>query len=466
MTPLPGAIVVLAIPLAAALVAYVLRRWPPAAALVSVSASASLAVLCGRLPLDRSAYVLGQEVAFGRPVVVAGRTLMLDPASQFWLAFVFVLAAVAFVLAWRLKQGRLFFSFGLVLLSFYVLIALLQTFSLALLAFAMSATPALFLIQADEPGPVRGSERYLLVTLLAAPMLLAAAWLAGQGQLAAENVAMARMALVPAALGFGLLLAAFPFGTWMPALIAGAPPLVSAFLITAGQAMALFLALLFLQDAPWIVQDAALLEVVQFVGLVTVVAGGLMAAVQRDLGRLFGYAALSDVGYLWLALGTGGSQSLTLALLHTANRAAPLLLMGACLALLRPRAGSDAFAGLRGAARRLPIHTAGFLIGGLALAGFPMTAGFATHWGVGRAVAGAHWTWTMLLLASSGGIVIGLLRALSAMLGDEARDDMGKQPVVRSILIVVVAALVLALGVYPQFFLPPIRRAVEALVLF
>jgi multicomponent Na+:H+ antiporter subunit D len=191
-----------------------------------------------------------------------------------------------------------------------------------------------------------------------------------------------------------------------------------------------------------------------------------MAAVQRDLGRLFGYAALSDVGYLWLALGTGGSQALTLAVLHTANRAAPILLMGACLALLRSRAGSDAFACLRGAARRLPIHTAGFLIGGLALAGFPMTAGFATHWGVGRAIAGAHWTWTALLLASSGGIVIGLLRALSAMLGDEPRDDMGKQPVVRSILIVVVATLVLALGVYPQLFLPPIRRAVEALALF
>jgi len=466
MTPLPGAIVLLAILLAAALLAFMLRRWAPGAALVSVVASASLALLCGRLPLDRSAFVLGQEVAFGRPVVIAGRTLMLDAAGQAWLAFLFALATVAFILAWRLKQGRLFFSFGLVLLSFYVLVALLDTFALAVLAFAMSATPALSLIQGDKAGPVQGGERYLLVTLLAAPMLLAAAWLAGQGQLPVESAGMVRMALVPAALGFGLLLAAFPFGTWMPALIAGAPPLAGAFLIAGGQAMALFLALLFLKEAPWIVQDGALLEVVQFIGLVTVVAGGLMAAVQRDLGRLFGYAALSDVGYVWLALGTGGSQSVILALLHVTNRAAPLLLMGACLALLRHRARSDSFADLRSAARRLPIHTAAFLIGGLALAGFPMTAGFATHWGVSRAVAGSHWTWTVLLLASSVGIVVGLLRALGAMLGDEPRDDMGKQPVARSMLVVLVAALVIALGVYPQLFLQPIRRAVEALALF
>ena len=111
MTPLPGPIVLLGIPLAAAFLAYLLRRWATAATLVAVAASGSLAALCARLPLDRSAFLLGREVAFGRPVVIAGRTLMLDGAGQAWLSFLFALAAVAFVLAWRMKQGRLFFSF-------------------------------------------------------------------------------------------------------------------------------------------------------------------------------------------------------------------------------------------------------------------------------------------------------------------------------------------------------------------
>jgi formate hydrogenlyase subunit 3/multisubunit Na+/H+ antiporter MnhD subunit len=466
MTPLPGPILLVAILALAALLAFVVRRWAPASMLVAAVASGGLAVLCGWLPLDRSAYVLGQEVAFGRPVVIAGRTLILDAAGQSWLAVVCGTAALAFVLAWRLRQGRLFFSFGLVLLGFYALAALVQGLDLSVLAVVMGATPALFLLQGEKPGPVRGGDRYLVVTLLAAPLLLSASWLAGQGQPGAEGSAMARMALLPAGLGFGMLLAAFPFGTWMPALTAGAPPLSAALVMSVSQAMALYLVALFVQKTPWLLQDGALLEVVQFVGLVTAVAGGLMAAVQRDLGRLFGYAALCDVGIVWLALGTGGSQSMVLGLQHAANRSVPLLLMGACLALLRHRAGSDDLAALRGVARRLPIHTAGFVIGGLALAGFPLTAGFATHWGVGRAVTDAHWSWTLLLLASSAGVVIGLLRALAAMLGEEPRDDMGKQPVVRSVLVVLAAAVVIALGVFPQLFLPLVERAVEALALF
>ena len=474
MTPIPGPIFLLALPLVAALVTYLVRRWEAAAAAVSALATASLALLCIRLPLDRSAFVLGQEVAFGRPVVLAGRTLMLDPAGQSWLAFLFALATLSFLLAWRLRQGHLFFSISFVILSLYVLVALLQTFSLAVLVLAMSATPGVFLIQGDRPGSVQGGQRYLLVTLLAVPLLLSAAWLVGQAQLAPENAepalsaveGMARQALLPAALGFGLLLAIFPFGTWMPALAADAPPMASAFLFTAGQAVAVFPALMFLHQATWLLHDPATLEVVQLAGLVTVIAGGLMAAVQRDFGRLFGYAALSDLGYLLLAFGMGGSQAVILALLHMANRSVPIVLMAACVAVLRNRTGSDAFSRLRGVARRLPIATAGLVIGGLALAGFPMTAGFATHWGISRAVASAHWSWALLLLASSGGIVIGLLRGLSSMLGEEPRDDVTRQPVVASVLIVIVAGLVIALGLYPQLYLPPIQRAVEAFALF
>jgi formate hydrogenlyase subunit 3/multisubunit Na+/H+ antiporter MnhD subunit len=466
VTPIPGPILLPALLLAAALLTYLMRRWEAAAALLSALATAGLALLCARLPLDRSAFVLGQEVAFGRPVVIAGRTLILDPAGQSWLALLFALATLSILLAWRLKQGHLFPATTLIILSLYVLVALVQTFSVAVLVLAMSATAGVFLVQGDRPGSVQGGQRYLLVNLLAVPALLSAAWLVGQAALTPENAAMARMALLPAALGFGLLLAAFPFGTWMPALAADAPPIASAFLFSGGQAMALFLALIFLRQVASYLHDAALLEIIQFAGLITVAAGGLMAAVQRDLGRLFGYAALSDAGYLLLALGAGGSQSITLAALHLANRSLPILLMAASVALLRQEAGSDRFSGLRGAARRWPIASVGLLVGGLALAGWPMTAGFAAHWGAGRAVAGAHWSWTLLLLASSAGIAIGLLRALSSMLGESPRDEAARQPVVASILIIVVAALVMALGIYPQLLLPPIERAVGALALF
>lgn len=466
MTPLPGPIIVLALPLVAAIATYALRRWAVLAALLAVATTATLSFLCLRLPLDRSAFVLGQEVAFGRPVVIVGNTLALDPAGKAWLAFIFALTTIFYLFAWRIAQGRSFFSFSLTILSLYALTVLLQSFALAALVFGMATTPAVFITQAGHGGSVRGTQRYLLVMLLAVPLLLAAAWLVGQSPMNPDSADMARSALLPAALGFGLLLAVFPFGTWMPALAADAPPIVTAFILTAGQAMALYLSLMFLREAPMPLDDTGTLEVVQLAGLVMVASGGLMAAVQRDWRRLFGYAALSDAGYILLAFGIGRGPGMTLTLLHAASRSLSLTLMAASLAILHNRATTGVFAELRGVARRLPITVLGLMVGGLALAGFPITAGYPTHWAISRAVSGERWLWALILLASSAGIVIGLLRGLSGMLGANPRDDIARQPVIASLMVLGLAGLVVVLGLHPQLFLESIRGAVDAFSLF
>ena len=129
MTPLPGPIILLGLPLLSATLSYFLRRWSLLAAGLSVLTTGVLTLLCLRLPLDRAALVLGQEVAFGRPIVVAGRNLILDPAGQVWLAFVFALSTLIYLLAWRLRPGRSFYPFTLVILGLFALTTLLETFS-------------------------------------------------------------------------------------------------------------------------------------------------------------------------------------------------------------------------------------------------------------------------------------------------------------------------------------------------
>jgi formate hydrogenlyase subunit 3/multisubunit Na+/H+ antiporter MnhD subunit len=480
VNPIPGPIILLALPVLAAVLTYIIRHWALPAVVLSALVTAGLAILCFQLPLDRSAFVLGQEVAFGRPVVVLGQTLVLAPAGQAWLAFVFALAPVFYLLAWRVSPGHSFIPFSLVILSLYALITLLQTFELSLLVFAISTTLAVFIIQGGQSSSVRGAQRYLAVTLLAVPFLLAASWLL-------DNPAQAssiRSALLPAALGFGLLLAAFPFGTWMPALAADAPPVATAFIFTAGQAMALFLALTFLRDTPAILSESAAADVIRLAALVMAASGGVMAAVQRDFGRLFGYAALSDLGVLLMAFGSGSGQDLVLTLLYTADRSVAIILMAAALAILRHRATTDRFADLAGMARRLSISTMGLMLGGLALAGFPITAGFPLHWAVYRSIwswaqpfsasgseaaLGQTWVWTLTLIAlgaSSVGIVVGLLRGLGAMLGRGERGEVGRQPVVASLLVLALAAVVILLGIYPQLFLAPVQDAARAISLF
>lgn len=220
-------------------------------------------------------------------------------------------------------------------------------------------------------------------------------------------------------------------------------------------------------------------------------SGGLLAAAQRDFGRFFGYAALSDLGVLLLALSTGGSQGLSLTLLHLIGRSASITLFAMSLALIRHRAATDEFSALRGIARRLPIATLGLMLGGLALAGFPLTASFATRWGISRAImnltqplaavvqdsgsvsfdlaAGEPWMWPLVLaglLASSGGIIIGLLRGMGSMVGTSQREDNSRQPILASLMILAVSALTVVMAFFPQLFLDPVLAIVEAFGLF
>ena len=466
MNPIPGPILLLALPLSAAVLTYLLRRWSVLSALLAAATTATLAFLCLRLPLDGPGFILEQEVAFGRPVVILGQTLQLEPAGQLWLAFIFLLATLFFLSAWPISQGRSFLPFGLVILALYALVILLPAFSLAVLVFGISATLMVFVLQAGQLGPIRGAQRYLLVSLLAVPLLLAAAWMVEPSLAGGQNVEMARRALVPVALGFGLLLAAFPFGTWMPVVAAEAPPIVTAFVFTAGQAMALFLALSFLGSNPWLLADPATATMLQLAGLVMCISGGVMAGVQRDFGRLFGNAALSDLGVLLLALGGGGSQAVSLALLHVIARSIPIALMALGLAIVRHRATTDRFQGLPGIARRLPLATAGLMLGGLGLAGFPLTSGFPAHWAVYRSLASQQWLWTLLLVVSSVGIIAGLLRGLNAMLGANDRQDVARQPIFASLLLLILAALTIALGLYPQLLLDSVQSAAQAFSLF
>lgn len=461
MNPIPGPILLLILPLLAAGAAYLVRRWASLAALLASATTALLAFLCLRLPLDRSAFVLGQEVAYGRPVVILGQSLQLDPAGQRWLAFIFVLTTVLFLIAWRVSQGRSFFSFGLTILALYSLVILLEVYELAVLVFAMSVAVAAFMIEGGQFLAIRGAQRYLLVTLLAVPPLLAAAWL-----MEVQSIEAARRALLSAALGFGLLLAVFPFGTWMPAVAADAPPMVAAFVFTAGQAMALYLLLTFLRDNPLVANDPATSAFIELAGLVMVVSGGFIAAVQRDFGRFFGYAALSSLGVLLMAMASGGSQSVALTLLHAVGRSASIVLMAASLSILRHRATTDRYKDLQGLARRLPLTTAGLLVGGLALAGFPLTAGFPIHWAVYRSVSDEQGLYTLLLLASSAGIVIGLIRGLNAMRGAEPRHDVARQPLVASLMVLALVAFTILLGLYPQLLLGPVNNAAEAFFRF
>ena len=455
-----GPLFLLALPLALVPVVYLLRRWRLLAASLASATALVMASLCLGLTFDRPVYVLGWEVALGEPMVVLGREFALDLAGGLTLGFICLIATIAFLFAWRISQGGLFVPLGLIILSLLGAAVTIRHFLFAVLFLWIAGIVVVFIIQGDRQGPGRGALRYLVMVSLAVPPLLITPWLIDLQAVNPDNLALLRYAAFLLAIGFAILLAVVPFHGWVSAMAADAPPVAAAFVLTVTNAVVLLLMLNLLQSYPWLSEDPRVFSVLRLGGLLMAAVGGLLAFAQRDFGHLLGYAVLSDMGCTLVALCTASPVALTAALLQIAHRSVGLMLTAMGLAVVRHHAGDDSFANLGGVARRLPLSTAGLVLGGLSLAGMPLTAGFPSRWAIYRLFSSPDLALAMLL--SGAGVALGYLRGLSTLLSPSTEPKVRREPFIASLIILGMIIFCLGLGLRPQWLLSPIQRVVES----
>ena len=161
-----------------------------------------------------------------------------------------------------------------------------------------------------------------------------------------------------------------PLHVWLPDAMAGPTPVSAlihaATMVTAG---VFLLARLF----PVLAQSATAMAVIAVVGVITMFFGGLLALVQDDIKKILAYSTISQLGYMVAAIGVGGYTA-SIFHLFTHGFFKALLFLGA--GSLIHAVHSNNISAMGGMRRSMPITFWTFTIGSLALAGFPMTAGF------------------------------------------------------------------------------------------
>ena len=166
--------------------------------------------------------------------------------------------------------------------------------------------------------------------------------------------------------------AQIPLQVWLPDAMAGPTPtsalIHAATMVTAGVYLIARTHVLF-SLAP-VAQLA-----VGVVGAVTLLLAGFSALTQRDIKRILAYSTISQIGYMFLALGVGAWQA---AMFHFFTHAffKALLFLGAGVIIEAVHDEHSIFR-MGGLRKELPIAFWTFLAGGCALAGLPfITAGF------------------------------------------------------------------------------------------
>lgn len=457
-------VLILAIPLLAAVLVYLLRRWPlPSVALAGLAALL-LATLMWRWPSQGSIVFLGRAVRITQPLVVFGQELQLSPASQWVIGLMAVTLVAAYLGAWQVSQGRSFFPFGLILLALLSTVLLIQPSWRAPVVLVAALSFAALLVQAGRQGSTRGALRLLWLPVLAVPLFLLAAWHADQAPLDPDDMLPLQNAVQLASLGLVLLLAPWPLhGPWLSA-GDDAPPLVAAWLLAALAAIAVTLLQILLTSFPWL-QDASITfaqvtvrlpDVLVYGGLAGALWAGVAALVQRDLGRQWSYAAMFSYSLVLIALGLGARSSWGLTWLLLLARSVALTVSGFGLAVVRQRAGGDtSHDSVHGLGTRLPWSSAAFLLGGLSLAGLPLTVGFAGQWALVQALGSQDWLRSVLVLLGGLGLAGGFLRSQRVLLG--RLDNLLVEREGR--LMILLAGLGILVLVWPALF-PSVWRSI------
>jgi NADH-quinone oxidoreductase subunit L len=194
--------------------------------------------------------------------------------------------------------------------------------------------------------------------------------------------------------------AQLPLQTWLPDAMAGPTPVSAlihaATMVTAGVYLIARTNTIF-SLAP----DIQLM--VAIIGAVTLILAGFGALTQRDIKKVLAYSTISQVGYMFLALGVGAWSA---AIFHFMTHAffKALLFLGAGVVILGLEREHDMFK-MGGLRKELPLTFWTFLAGAASLAALPfVTAGFYSKdlilWDSISSQAGSFWLWAAGLIGA------------------------------------------------------------------
>ena len=457
MIPVP--LLLIGVPLIAGALVYPVRRITPVAFLLGAAGSLLLAWLAFSAPLSAEQSLLNGRIVGGVHVFL-GRPLAMSAADRLILIILSLTAAVLMALAARLRPGDVFFPGLLALLGVVAAILVNETFVFDVLLIQVTAGLVTFLLQGSRFGSSRGAWRFFVFTTLAMPFLLVASWQIDFQAVNPGQTELLNPAVLLLTLGFLIYLAAVPFHFWIGPAATETEPLVQVIVLGFFQVAALSVIAGALDRFPWFAASPTPYQWFTFAGMVTVGIGVVLAFGARSFGRLAGYTLLVDLGAVLLLLALKNRLGLEAAWALTLLRTASLTVWAAGLTPLRRQAGSDQIAAAAGLGWQGRLATAVLVLGGLSLAGFPLTPGFAGRWTAAGLLASESLGQGALLLLGSASGVIGVLRMATLLL---SRRDQPAQPPAPDrwawLTTVVLAAVVVGAVALSLFPVPLLRAA-------
>ncbi len=312
---------------------------------------------------------------------------------------------------------------------------------------------------------------FLLFSLVSAFFLLAGfagiAALSGTTSLTAlvTSGPDATIAFVLLAIGFLIKAGAVGVHVWLPGAYAEADDDFTAMLSAVVSKVAMFGLLIGTYLA---IRSEVSIEIAHgmaWVGMLTTIAGALLALRQTDFKRLLAYSSMSQLGYIVTAIALMSHLGWVTALYLVANHLMVKGILFLAVAGIILRTGTRDFAGTGGLARAMPVTFGLVAIAILSMSGLPPLMGFGGKWLLLSAMTEKGWIWLAVvgLVATFLGFLYMIRLVAGLFFGPRpaGQADIREVPLALIVPQALLVIGILVLSLYPKLLMDPVSAAID-----
>ncbi len=314
------------------------------------------------------------------------------------------------------KQTRYFASFAVCLSSTIgvAFAANLLTFIVFYEMLTIATYP--LVIHKETPEAIRAGRKYLVYTISAGILLLAAiAWtynltgtldfesggLFNSVHLSSETV---RLLFLLFMAGVGVKAGIMPLHSWLPTAMAAPTPvsaLLHAVAVVKSGVFGVVRVVGFI-FGPDMMKDYGLNNILFVLAGCTIIIASLLALREDNLKRRLAYSTIGHLSYIVLGVALLSPDGVTGGVMHLAAHATMKITLFFCAGAIYVNLHKENVSELNGIAKVMPWTMAAFSIGTIGLAGIPPVNGFISKFYIGAGAIDSHYYFALVILLVSG----------------------------------------------------------------
>lgn len=281
-------------------------------------------------------------------------------------------------------------------------------------------------------------------------------------QLAATmNPTVAQVGLALIIFGLAVEAEIFPLNTWAPDAYQAAPHpitvMFSAFVVKAALYAMARLIYLMSDVGSW----NSVLRMLIIMATLTVVVAELAALRQKNVKRMISYSSIAQVGLIALAFALGTQAGVDAGVFHMINHAVVKALLFLAVGYVAITIGGAEMENFKGLGKKMPWTAFAISIGAIATVGIPLFNVFWSKVRIILATIDVGYTWAAVLVLSASVVEAVYYFRLLHVIWFEGEGEKINESFVIGLMMLFLAALVVAIGVYPDYVWELARKAGE-----